>query len=100
MAEVGHTRPASRRVGRVAGTPEPGREKVLRDLLALEATEGLEGDEARPLRLAQEFLEADLVLSEKEIVSTVVVFGSNLLKSAEDDGSAGRKAESDVSIAD
>ena len=84
---------------RIAGTPGPGRERVLRDLLALEAAEGLEGDDARPLRLAQEFLEADLVLSEKEIVSTVVVFGSHLPLSLEDAEAAMRQAESAESLA-
>lgn len=84
---------------RIAEGSEPGRERVLRDLLAVEEAEGLEGDDARPLRLAQEFLEADLMLSEAGIVSTIVVFGSHLILSPEEAEAAVRRADTAEALA-
>ena len=53
---------------------------LYRRLLAFEDTEHLDSDEMRPLRLALEFSKTDRALTEKDIASTVVVFGSHLIK--------------------
>ncbi len=57
--------------------------QVLAQLLALDDSDSLKGDEMRPLRLALEFMKADRALIEKGIASTVVVFGSHLIVSPE-----------------
>lgn len=82
-----------------SGAPVRGREQVLHDLLALAAAEGLEGHGARPLRLAQEFLEADLVLAEQGVASTVVVFGGHLILSPEEAEAAVSRAHDAESLA-
>ena len=52
-------------------------------LLALE-DEALESDEMRPLRLAREFSKAELALAERQIASTIVVFGGHRICSPEE----------------
>ena len=54
---------------------ESEKAKMLAQLLALGDETSLEGNEMRPLRLALEFAEVDLALTEKRITSTVVFFG-------------------------
>jgi len=63
---------------------ESEKAKMLAQLLALGDETSLEGNEMRPLRLALEFAEVDLALTEKRITSTVVFFGSHLILSPED----------------
>ena len=61
-------------------------------LLALEDA-ALESDEMRPLRLAREFSKADATLTERQISSTIVVFGGHLIVSPEDADAALARAE-------
>jgi uncharacterized protein (TIGR00730 family) len=61
-------------------------------LLALEDA-ALESDEMRPLRLAHEFSKADATLTERQISSTIVVFGGHLIVSPEDADAALARAE-------
>jgi len=61
-------------------------------LLALEDA-ALESDEMRPLRLAREFSKADAALTERQISSTIVVFGGHLIVSPEDADAALARAE-------
>ena len=63
---------------------DPDKAKMHSQLLAFEDTEFLESDEMRPLRLALEFSKAYLALTEKDIASTVVVFGGHLIVSPEE----------------
>jgi uncharacterized protein (TIGR00730 family) len=61
-------------------------------LLALEDA-ALESDEMRPLRLARAFSKADATLTERQISSTIVVFGGHLIVSPEDADAALARAE-------
>jgi uncharacterized protein (TIGR00730 family) len=83
-------------------TEQQGNPKSRSYLLAFEDAVFLESDEMRALRLALEFSKADLALTEKGIVSTVVVFGSSRILSPEqveevlsraNDPAAGRRAK-------
>ncbi len=80
-------------------TRAEGQDKACGQRLAFEDAELLEGEEARPLRLAREFHKADLVLTEKEIASTVVVFGSHLIVSPDEAEAAVGRASDPVSLA-
>ena len=67
-------------------------------LLALEDA-ALESDEMRPLRLAREFSKADATLTERQISSTIVVFGGHLIVSPEDADAALARAEGPEQLA-
>lgn len=53
----------------------------------------LESEEMRPLRLAREFLLADAALAERQISSTIVVFGGHLIVSPETADAALHRAD-------
>jgi uncharacterized protein (TIGR00730 family) len=67
-------------------------------LLAIEDSEFLRSDETRPLRLALEFSKIDLVLTERGIASTVVVFGSSRVISPEQAEEALNRARDDAAL--
>ena len=67
-------------------------------LLAVEDTAFLQRDELRPLRLALEFNKVDLVLTDRGIKSTVVVFGSSRILSPEQAEAKHRKAHGEAAL--
>jgi hypothetical protein len=67
-------------------------------LLAVEDTAFLQRDELRPLRLALEFNKVDLVLTDRGIKSTVVVFGSSRVLSPEQAQAKVHKAHGEAAL--
>lgn len=78
---------------------DAGAKRLQSYLLAVDDKEFLGRDELRPLRLALEFEKFDLLLRERGIGSTIVVFGSSRVLSPEVTEERLRRAESEMAVA-